>query len=161
MESVKQPFDWNRTTTDLDDNWFLMAETGWDFLILRAAGVNNVGRKQRVKVPLPLVRVVVIRSGVEHVHYEEQTPYDRAVIRDSLVSVLRDADVPPPPPGFDWFIRIPSGTTREKFFQQFNGRLMTAKLPNVPHPSEWLPVMMQELQDLYLADGTAIRVGNI
>ena len=151
MNQEEQPFQWHRAETSLDGKWSLMADTGWDFLILWAAGAGNVGRAEHLSGAARNVRVSTVRDGLEEVHYEEQTSLDKDAIDDSFTSFLREADVPPPPPGFDWFIRIPFETSRGEFFQDLNARLMGAQLSAAPRPSEWLPVMVRELRDLYLA----------
>ena len=111
--------------------WILATENGWGALTVWAAGEGNF-----VRVPIAdrdRHGIVVHRQADGSGRREPfvLTKADLASIDDDIDTYLADADLPPRPRGYDWFIRrptrIPGG---EDFFWGALWAAATAKLPS-------------------------------
>ena len=116
--------------------WILATENGWGALAVWAAGAGNF-----VRVPIADGErhgVVVHRHGDGRERREPfvLTKADLGSIDDDIDTYLADAELPPRPRGYDWFIRrpthIPAG---EDAFWGALWTAATAKLPgDAVHP---------------------------
>ncbi|KUM37510.1 DUF5956 family protein [Arthrobacter sp. EPSL27] len=88
--------------------WILATENGWGALTVWAAGAGNF-----VRVPVAgraRQGNVVHRwpDGIERTEVFTLTEADLASIEDDIDAYLADAELPPRPRGYDWFIRPPA-----------------------------------------------------
>jgi len=89
------------------DGWILATENGWGALAVWAAGADNF-----VRVPTAARErhgTVVHRraDGSERREFFVLTKADETSIDDDIDTYLEDAELPPRPRGYDWFIRRP------------------------------------------------------
>jgi hypothetical protein len=93
--------------SEAPQDWILATENGWGALVLWAAGPGNFARVR------PAVRDrfgSVVRRLPEG--GEQRQPFmlseaDMSSIDDDIDVYLAEADIPPRPRGFDWYIRCP------------------------------------------------------
>lgn len=80
-----------------DEGYVQLHLTGWFLSIAWAAGPERIGRR-------PGSYVESLRPGVELL------PGDEQELSEALNDELAMAGIPPLPPGYIWFIRLPEGT---------------------------------------------------
>lgn len=94
--------------SEAPQDWILATENGWGALVLWAAGPGNFARVRpkahdrfgSISRQLP--------GGAEEPQPFRLTEADLSAIDDDIDAYLIEADIPPRPRGFDWYLRRPS-----------------------------------------------------
>lgn len=88
--------------------WAELPENGWGALIGWAAGKGNLRRNHSSDAGRTVTGYTE-RAGVREEFEEPFTAADRQIVDDDINKYLRDAGLPPRPPGYVWMIRVPAG----------------------------------------------------
>lgn len=111
-------------------DWIPATENGWGALAVWAAGAGNF---VRVPVADRARRGIVVHrrpDGIERTEVFTLTEADLTSIEDDIDTYLADAELPPRPRGYDWFIRRPTRiAVGEDTFWGVLWSAVTAKLP--------------------------------
>lgn len=94
--------------SEAPQGWILATENGWGALVVWAAGPGNFLRVPKAKGDRFGSIVHRLPDGGEQREPSLLTEADLSSIDDDIDFYLADADLPPRPRGFDWYIRPPS-----------------------------------------------------
>lgn len=131
--------------------WVEAPENGWGTLAAWSAGSINCRRQPR-DYSSRTVRVTnVLPGGVEEHHTEPLSSEDIEGIHQDIESYLADADVPLPPRGYTWFIRLPpSVSSPDEFWKVFNGEVYD-RVPDAVYPWQFSIAMTEVMEHFYSA----------
>ncbi|WP_254678558.1 DUF5956 family protein [Arthrobacter sp. 24S4-2] len=102
--------------TEAPAGWILATENGWGALVLWAAGQGNFVRIPLADRSRQGIIVHQFPDGSERRTRYVPTEADLDSIDDDIDTYLADAELPPRPRGYDWFIRPPDATLGEDAF---------------------------------------------
>lgn len=88
--------------------WIPVIENGWGALVLWAAGPRNFVRVRQASRERFGSMLQRLPGGVEQSTTFLLSEVDLASVDDDIDIYLAEADIPPRPRGFDWYIRRPS-----------------------------------------------------
>jgi len=137
--------------TEAPAGWILATENGWGALVLWAAGQGNF-----VRVPLADrdrhgIIVHKFPDGSERRAPFVLTEADLQSIDDDIDTYLADAELPPRPRGYDWFIRPPDTALGEDAFWSAVWAATTAALPgDAVRPSTMKDPVKEALTRMYV-----------
>lgn len=144
---------WDKTELLKEERgWRILPENGWGALIAWTAGEQN--RRMRVLddsvLSSRLMRVEVIQRGISRKREVPFTPSDQEEINDSIAEYLQDADVPSPPSGYQWFVRIPDGLPDDQDVLEVIGEQAMRNSGEAPSPREWRTVFEEIFRTFYV-----------
>jgi hypothetical protein len=89
------------------------------------------------------------QAGVRRYFEEPFTAADREMVDDAIDEYLRDADLPPRPRGYSWYIRVPDGHgSPDSFLADVDAAVLRAAEGAV-HPRQLRPIFEAVLRDFY------------
>ncbi len=130
------------------EGWAELEESGWDALIGWCAGSGNLAYKDLNDAGRSVL-VVTVHDG--H-HAERREPFglgDRNIVDEAVNSYLAEAEIPPRPSGYRWFIRIPPGYSSGPEFIARIDSLLLPRADGTPRPHDWLPLVKETMSELY------------
>ena len=132
------------------EGWAELDENGWEALIGRAAGPENLRRGPAVDDSARTLNVTrTDKNGTVIETIEAFTAHDRQIVDEEVNSYLADAGVKQRPGGFRWFVRLPSQvSTWEELRAAITGAVYASE-PQAVHPAQIAPIMKQAMQRLY------------
>lgn len=140
---------WNQVRDSVKpEGWVEATANGWGALVAWVTGPSNVCRW-----PAPArdrhIEVHVLTGGVEVHQPSVLSDADLASIDDDIDSYLADADVPPLPRGYAWYIRRPPGISSDDAFWSAINRGVQETAPEAVHPLELRLVLDGVMRSLY------------
>lgn len=140
---------WNQFATDQPQaGVVLLAENGWDALILAVAGPARGVRRPKHSAPkeISVVTTVADSVTVKKVPFTER---DQEIIDDFLDELIVAAGFDPRPRGYDWYLRLPKGLTSvDQLSAHLNAAL--AEDDTGGYPAQIRPVFERVIADLYM-----------
>ncbi|MGP3979361.1 DUF5956 family protein [Streptomyces sp. 8N114] len=112
-----------------------LTENGWGALLAWCAGPAHVVRCPDHTEKPPVVTTVTGPGGTVTRSESPRTAADQAEIDDEIDGYLADADVPPQPRGWRWFLALPSQCANARDFHGLVGSAF-AGLPKDMRPRE-------------------------
>ncbi|MEK0156993.1 DUF5956 family protein [Arthrobacter oryzae] len=137
--------------TEAPAGWILATENGWGALVLWAAGQGNF-----VRVPLADrdrhgIIVQKFPDGSERRAPFVLTEADLQSIDDDIDTYLADAELPPRPRGYDWFIRPPdTGLGADAFWSSVWAATTAAVPDDAVRPSTMKDPVREVLTRMYV-----------
>ena len=112
-------------------NWIRATENGWGALILWAAGPGNFARVRPAACDRSGSIVHRLPGGEERRQPFLLSEADLSSVAEDIDAYLAEADIPPRPRGFDWYIRRPSNYDLDD--EAFWGLVWAATTEKLPH----------------------------
>jgi hypothetical protein len=117
--------------SEAPQDWILATENGWGALVLWAAGPGNFARVRPAAGDRFGSIVRRLPGGGEQRQPFMLTEADMSSIDDDIDVYLAEADIPPRPRGFDWYIRRPFNyDLDDETFWSFVWAATTERLPH-------------------------------
>jgi hypothetical protein len=89
------------------------------------------------------------QAGVRRYFEEPFTAADREVVDDAIDEYLRDADLPPRPRGYSWYIRVPGGHASPDSFLADVDAAIHHVSEGAVHPRQLRPIFEAVLRGFY------------
>lgn len=121
-----------------------LPESGYGALLAWAAGLRRVRRAaDRLNHQ---TRVTVVTGGDTTTYTRAHSTDEQDDVDNDIDSYLRDAGIPPRPPGYRWFVELPQGVTPDDLWEIVNTDLAAS---NATHPADVLAQVRTTLARLY------------
>jgi hypothetical protein len=128
--------------------WVELPENGWSAVMGWAAGPGNLRRHTSSDTGRTVTGYSETPGGRESFE-EPLTAAHREGIDDDIDQYLQDADLPPRPRGYSWYIRVPDGhASPESFLTDVDEAVLQASGDAV-HPRQLRPIFEAVLSDFY------------
>lgn len=133
---------WNHVPVHAPEpGWELLPENGWFAMMCWVAGAANLRRFPGSDEGRS-VRVTMVVSKAECSRREPFSADDRADVEEAINGYLAATGIPPRPPGFDWFLRVPVGWPPESpVAETLSSGILRRQGPNETRPDRILEIM--------------------